>query len=188
MSTLAKLLRRLVFLVVGATVIIAVYLFSMRFADGPSAIVAGGPFSTGEYYNGAEPNWAWLADREEVEFQLLAPPRSRTTWILEHDGRIYIPCGYMDTPWGKIWKQWPIEAQADGRAILRVDGILYYRQLVRIKQGPQIPHLLSELARKYFAQPDMQSPSAAARDQLLIAGLQQVTNESLWLFELAPRN
>jgi hypothetical protein len=41
----------------------------------------------------------------EVEFQLLAPARSRTTWILYHEDKAYIPCGYMTTWWGKTWKQ-----------------------------------------------------------------------------------
>ncbi len=28
-----------------------------------------------------------------------------SAWIVEHEGKIYIPSGYMTTWWGKIWKQ-----------------------------------------------------------------------------------
>ena len=48
---------------------------------------------------------------DTVEFQLLEPDRSRTTWILVHDGKIYIPCGYLNSAVGRIWKKWPIEAE-----------------------------------------------------------------------------
>ncbi len=154
--------------------LIAVVLVGARFADGPIAIIAGGPFSTGELVTGPEPDWSFVHDIREVEFQLVEPPRSRTTWILEHEGRIYIPCGYMTTRWGKIWKQWPIEAMADGRSILRVGDKLYERQLVRIEDGPLLAPLTKELSRKYAG--------GAAR------GTEVVTSGYLWLFELAPRS
>ena len=109
-----------------------------------------------------------------MEFQLVDPPRSRTTWILEHEGRIYIPCGYMTSTLGKIWKQWPIEALNDGRAILRIDDKLYERDLVRIEEGRLLEPLTAELSRKYAGGADI-GPAA-------------VTSGSLWLFELAPRS
>ncbi len=149
-------------------------LIGSRFADGPIAIFAGGPFVTGELVTGPEPDWAFVHDIREVEFQLLHPPRSRTTWILEHDGRIFIPCGYMTTSWGKIWKQWPIEALEDGRAILRIGDKLYERQLVRIEEGPLLAPLTAELGRKYARGADI--------------GTEAVTSGYLWLFELAPRS
>ena len=67
----------------------------------------------------------------EVEFQLLEPARSRITWILDHEGRAYIPSGYMTTWWGRIWKQWPHEAERDPRILLRIGDSLYERRLVR---------------------------------------------------------
>ena len=145
-------------------------LIAARFADGPWEIVAGGPFASGESYSGPEPDWSFVRELPTVEFQLIDPARSRTTWVLEHEGRIYIPCGYMTTTWGRIWKRWPIEAEEDGRAILRVDGKLYDRQLVRIKSGPVIEPLTQELRRKYNAR----------------ATVESVTSDYLWIFELAP--
>ncbi len=79
----------------------------------------------------------------------------------------------MTTWWGKIWKQWPIQAEKDGRAILRVDGKLYNRQLVRITEGPEIEPVLSELSRKYGGGQNI--PKSA------------VDSGYLWIFELTPR-
>ena len=141
--------------------------------DGPVAIIAGGPFTSGERYSGPEPDWEFLRDREEVEFQLLDPARSRTTWIAYHEGKIYIPSGYMNTAVGKLWKRWPHEAMADGRALLRVDGQIYERELVRVMTGPAVLPVLAELKRKYI--PDAEISS------------EPVESGALWLFELAAR-
>jgi hypothetical protein len=148
-------------------------LVGARFADGPLAIVAGGPFRTGELVTGAEPDWSFVRDTSEVELQLLEPARSRTTWIVVHEGRAFIPCGYMNSTWGRIWKRWPLEAERDGRAILRVGNDLYERQLVRITEGPLVEPLLAELGRKYGGGREIP--------------LEYVSSGSLWLFELAPR-
>lgn len=162
-------------ILVGVLVIVAVavggVLVAARFSDGPLAMIAGGPFTSGELHSGPEPDWQFVRDVDTVEFQLLQPARSRTTWIVEHDGRVFIPCGYMDTAWGRLWKQWPIEAEQDGRALLRVDGTLYPRALRRVQDGPLVAPVVAELNRKY---PIQATPEAVA------AG-------SLWLFELTPR-
>ena len=161
-------------LLVSLVLLLVLAVIGARFADGPLAIIAGGPFTSGELVTGPEPDWSFVRDTEEVEFQLVDPPRSRTTWILEHEGRIYIPCGYMTTAWGKIWKQWPIEAQKDARAILRIGDKLYERELVRIEEGPLVAVLTAELGRKYPIAGDI--------------GPEAVTSGYLWLFELAPRS
>lgn len=148
-------------------------LVGARFADGPVAIVAGGPFTSGQLVSGTEPDWSFVHDVQEVEFQLLDPPRSRTTWIVEHEGKAYIPSGYMTTWWGRIWKKWPLEAEKDGRMLLRVGDKLYERQLVRIHDGPLVAPVVAELARKYGL--GGENPEEA------------VASGYLWLFELAPR-
>lgn len=152
---------------------IVVTLTAARFADGPLAIVAGGPFTSGELVTGPEPDWSFVEGLQEVEFQLVAPPRSRTTWILHHGGKAYIPSGYMTTWWGRIWKRWPIEVENDNRAILRIGAKLYERRLVRIEDGPMLTPLLAQLSRKYLGGSDI--PQDA------------VSSGYLWLFELAPR-
>jgi hypothetical protein len=148
-------------------------LVGARFADGPIAIVAGGPFTSGELVGGPEPDWSFVRDVREVEFQLLDPPRSRTTWILDHAGKAYIPCGYMTSWWGRLWKQWPAEAEQDPRILLRIGDALYERRLVRIREGPVVAPLLEELGRKYLGSRKVP--------------MEEVTSGNLWLYELAPR-
>ena len=169
MKTLLKIVGSLAGLIV---IVVAVTLIAARFSDGPMEIVAGGAFTSGEQAT-TEPDWSFAKDLGTVEFQLLDPVASRKTWLAVIDGRVFIPSGYMTTWWGKIWKQWPIQAEKDGRAILRVDGKLYDRQLVRIMGGDEIDPILAELTRKY-------------------AGGGEIPREAfdsgyMWIFELTPR-
>jgi hypothetical protein len=150
----------------------ALFLFIMRFADGPWGVVQGGPFSSGELVSGQE-NWSFIKERDTVEFQLLKPPSSRTTWIMEHANRVFIPSGYMRTSYGKIWKKWPIHAEKDGRSILRVDGKLFQRKLIRVEEDPILPQVLAELSRKYTGGG--------------LIPVAEVYNGSLWIFELTER-
>lgn len=163
-----RILRILAGIVVVLAIAVGAVALAARFSDGPMGPIAGGPFTSGEPYAGAEPDWQFLKDRPTVEFQLLEPARSRTTWILVHDGRIFIPCGYMGSRTGRLWKQWPVEAERDGRALLRVDGRIYPRRLVRIKDGPLIAPVVAEINRKYGAG----------------ATPQAVAGNALWLFEM----
>jgi hypothetical protein len=169
-----SVLRALGGLLAVLLVAIVVLLVAARFADGPIAIVAGGPFTSGELQRGPEPDWSFVHDVREVEFQLLEPARSRTTWILDHEGKAYIPSGYMTTWWGRLWKQWPHEAEQDPRILLRIGDAIYERKLVRIQDGPLVAPLLAELGRKYAG-------GEAIPTELVTSGY-------LWLFELAPRD
>jgi hypothetical protein len=171
MRTFLRIVGGLILLLV---VLIVGVLVGARFADGPIAIIAGGPFKSGQLVSGSEPDWSFVHDVREVEFQLVEPPRSRTTWILDHEGKAYIPCGYMTTWWGKLWKQWPHEVEKDPRIILRIGDKLYERKLVPVQDGAVVTPLLAELGRKY----------ANGREIPMDA----VTSGYLLLYELAPRS
>ncbi len=160
-------------IVLATVVAVAGTLVGVRYADGPLAMIAGGPFKTGERYVGSEPDWSFVRDVQEIELQTVEPARSRTTWVIAHEGRAFVPSGMMDSTLGRMWKQWPIEAQRDGRAIVRIDGTLYDRTLVRITDSETLLPIASELLRKYAGQ--------GGAD---LAG----TPEGLWVFELAPRS
>jgi hypothetical protein len=172
---MGMLMRVLAGLLLALIVGIGALLIGARFSDGPLAIIAGGPFKTGQRVTAPVSDWSFVHDIQEVEFQLLDPPRSRTTWIIEHDGKAYIPSGYMTTWWGKLWKHWPLEAEKDGRILLRVGDSVYERQLVRVDTGPLLAPLAAELGRKY----------AGGANNIPV---EAVTSGYLWLFELAPRN
>jgi hypothetical protein len=166
-----KILRVLLSIVGVLLLALGAFLAYARMHDGPLAIVAGGAFASGTWSADAAADLGFLRDVQTVEFQLLSPTRSRTTWIVVHDGRLFIPSGYMNGVLGTVWKHWPHEAMADGRAVLRVDGTRHARQLVRYHGGPEAPAILAELARKY---------GMRATPAMLASG-------DLWLFELQPR-
>lgn len=174
MGILKFLLKLALAIVIG----VGVLLFAARFADGPLEIIAGGELTSGEMHSGPEPDWSIVRDLNTVEFQLLEPARSRTTWIMEAEGRVFIPSGYMTTWWGKIWKQWPFEAVEDGRIVLRANGVRYERQLVRRQFSEVPPKAFSELARKYINGGGMTGEDA---EQAMNSGY-------LWVFELVPRS
>jgi hypothetical protein len=151
--------------------LIAAVVVGARFADGPLAVIAGGPLESGELVTGPEPDWSFVSGVEEIELQLLSPPRSRTTWIVEYDGRLFVPCGYLDTTLGRIWKRWHLQALADGRALVRIDGKRYERQLERVTDPPAFDAVATRIGAKYGV-----DRSAA-----------DVNDDALWIFELKPR-
>ena len=165
---------RVLSILIGIVILAAgVYLIAMRFADGPNALVAGGPLVAGELIT-EEPDWASARDVMEIELQLMTPPRSRTVWVAEHEGALYVPCGYRDSWWGRLWKQWPLEAREDPRAVVRIQGKRYERTLVPVTiSDPEVGPVLAELGRKYGFPPP--PPELA------------LSSEALVLYKLAPR-
>ncbi len=159
--------------IVGALVLlVAGLVIGARFADGPLAIIPGGPLEAGELVTGSEPDWTFARDLAEMEFALVEPPRSRTIWLEVHDKKLYVVSGYMNTTVGKVWKQWPAEALKDGRAVIRIDGKRYERQLVRILDDrPLLEAIAAEVNRKYGAE--------------LSAGMAE--SGDTWFFALEPR-
>ena len=143
-----------------------------RFADGPNRVFSGGALEAGELHTGAEPDWRFVSEISTIEMQLLDPPKSRRIWTAEYDGKIYVWSGYMATAIGRVWKRWPLQAERDGRAMMRIDGKRYERQLVRIKSGPILDGISAAIRNKY--------PSQTTRAT--------VEAGETWLFEAAPRN
>ena len=142
-----------------------------RSADGPNRVFSGGALVSGELYSGVEPNWSFINDIDTLELQLLNPEQSRRIWTASVDGKIYVWSGYMNSMVGKLWKSWPAQAERDGRAIVRIDGVRYERQLVRIKSGAGLEALTSLLNEKYAS---TATPAA-------------IDSGDLWMFEAAPR-
>ncbi len=156
--------------IVGALLLLmlAIVVFA-RFHDGPVAAFAGGPFETGEWAEAKGLDWSFVKDMQTIEFQLLDPARSRTVWITYHDGKAFIPCG---VPNFRLWKQWPNEALADGRAVLRINGQRYAVDVVKTDDAAERAAVFSELARKYGSAP----PDDGSLDDLV------------WVFRIEPRD
>ncbi|MBW2230523.1 MAG: hypothetical protein JRH17_09060 [Deltaproteobacteria bacterium] len=158
--------------IVGVLLLLLVaVVIGARFGDGPRGLLPGGPLQAGELVIG-EPDWTFARDIMEMELQLVEPPRSRTTWLQVHDKKLYVASGYMNSTVGKIWKQWPAQAVEDGRAVIRVDGKRYERQLVRILDDrPLLAAIGAEVQRKY---------GAPLRGEMAASG-------DTWFFAVQPR-
>ena len=143
-----------------------------RFTDGPNRVFSGGPLESGELHTGSEPDWSFVSEISTVEMQLLEPPRSRRIWTAEFDGKLYVWSGYMATAVGQLWKRWPVQAERDGRAVMRIDGKRYERQLVRIESGEILDGITTAIRKKY--------PSQTTRAT--------VEAGDTWIFEAAPRD
>jgi hypothetical protein len=155
---LGLLLLLLVLALVGAGV-------AARLSDGPLGPFPGGQLRAGEL-TAVPADWSSVAAVREVELQLVEPPRSRTTWIVVHDGWLYVPCGFLDVP---VFKQWPYEAVRDGRAVLRIDGRRYEGRLVKVED----PALFDEVAR-------------LSSEKYAVGRGTQPDPSRLWLFRFEP--
>jgi hypothetical protein len=154
-------------------------LIAMRVSDGPvNAIVAGGALRAGALVEGGEVDWPAVlhgrgaceggacAAMSPIEFQLVDPPTSRYVGIMQHEGRLYVPCdlGFM---WGRfegsqrrvlhliyLFKRWHLDALRDGRVVLRIDGTRYAGRAVRVTDAGLEGALraqLEEMARDWVA-------------------------------------
>ncbi|NKC00187.1 MAG: hypothetical protein GKR90_17105 [Pseudomonadales bacterium] len=149
-------------------------------ADGPSILFPGGKLVSGDMHTGPDPDWSFTDDAFTIELQLDDPLSSRTIFIMESDGKIYVPSGYMRSFLGRLWKDWAFQAyEGDGLGVLRVNGVRYERQLVRVMgDDPALDGVARKLAKKYGGS---DAPEA-------IAGTKQsVVDGDTWIFELAPR-
>jgi len=168
-------------IMIGALILaIVVFIFAVRFNDGPIAIFTGGPFKSGELTE-APDDWSFLKGRPEIEFQTMDPDTSRVVWLGVVDTRLYIVSGYMNTRYGKIWKQWPHYLEEDDHVILRIDGKLYEQRLERLMAHPQLREIMSLYAEKYG---EGVLPSDVTAEQL--AGSLQAGD--FWLYEVVDRD
>jgi hypothetical protein len=162
---------------IGAVTIITLKIDNMD-ADGPSILFPGGELVSGELHRGPDPDWGFTDDTFVIELQLDSPMSSRRIFIMESDGKIYVPSGYMRSFLGRLWKDWAFQAaEGDGLAVARINGTRYERQLIRVSEGEAIDGIARKLAQKY---------SGGAPDAVAISK-KQIIDGDTWIFELAPR-
>jgi hypothetical protein len=172
MTLARKLLIGVGVLLLIPVIAIATLLVASGYSDGAGPLFGGGELVSGELVTGPEPDWRFAREVPTIELQLLDPPRSRVMWIVEHAGKPYVVSGYMGSAVGRFWKRWPVQAERDGRAIVRIGGKRYERTLKRIRTGTEVEGVAAELRRKY-------------QYQVTPADIEAGTT---WLFELTPRN
>lgn len=182
-----SILKYLGLALVGVVIVAAgALLIAQRVSDGPMSFVQGGPFETGEWVETPVDDWGFAADKE-LEFELAGPGTSRTAGVMMHDGVGYITCdlGYI---WNRLegastsilrliylFKTWHHDAEADGRAVIRVDGKRYPVHLVRVTEPGLVTELkaqLETLAASYFGGPLPPPPAEEPND--------------IWFFRIDP--
>ena len=176
---------RIVIQVIGVLILVpSVIMITLRLdnmnADGPSILFPGGELVSGEMHTGAEPDWAFTDDVFTIELQLNKPLGSRKIFIMEHDGKVYVPSGYMRSFLGRLWKDWAFAAdEGDGLAVARINGVRYERQLIRVKEGAEVDGVATKLAEKY---------AGGASEEAVTEIKDSIKQGDTWIFELAPRS
>jgi len=181
------------FLIVVLTGVVFV---ALQLSDGPVGPLPGGAFRTGTLVADTNVDWGIELNKADksgpIELQLLNPVGSRITGAFEHEGDLYLPCdlGFL---WRRIpserarwflyaiwlFKRWHLDAERDGRAILRLNGKLYEQQAVKVTD-PQLLETLreitsvraEELVIDSFNKPFLQVP---------------VNPNDIWFFRMEPR-
>jgi hypothetical protein len=142
-------LRWVMRIVVLVVVLVVLVFLGAPFHDGPIGPFPGGPLAAGPLV--AEPvgDWSFATEVVEVELQLATQSKSRTTWIIVHDGKAYIPAA-TEYPPGKTWHRLALE---DGRATLRIAGKRYPVTLAKA-EDPVLVNAVREVALgKYPVRP-----------------------------------
>jgi hypothetical protein len=148
-------------------------------ADGPSILFPGGELVSGELHTGAEPDWRFTDDIFVIDLQLGDPPTSRRIFVMESDGRVFVPSGYMRSFLGRLWKDWAFEADSgDGVAVARIDGVRYQRRLQRVTDPDVIEGVAEKLAQKY---------AGGATPETVAEVERSIVDGDTWIFELMPR-
>lgn len=145
-------MRVIIFLikaVVTLALLIGITFVFARFHDGPIALIPGGALVGGELVETPVSDWTFAKDIETIELQLDGDDTSRTTWILVHNGRAYIPCSLGFPP----GKNWHLRADADGNAVVRVAGSRYPVLMKRLEGSPTESKLVSIVGTKYGGGP-----------------------------------
>ena len=175
---------RIVLQVLGVLVLLLlVTIVTLRFKhsgdDGPSILFPGGALVSGDLHSGPDPDWAVTDDEFTIELALEDPQASRRIFVMHHDGKIYVPSGYMKSFLGRIWKDWAFQAdEGDGLAVARIAGVRYERQLVRVRDEEVLRGVAQKLAAKY---------AGGATQEAVSEVLGTMMDEETWIFELAPR-
>lgn len=147
-------------------------------ADGPSILFPGGKLVSGELHTGPDPDWSFTDDVFTIELQLNDPLASRTIFVMESDGKIYVPSGYMTSFLGRIWKDWAFQAdEGNSYGVARINGVRYERRLIRIKDEGTLEGVARKLAQKY---------AGGENDEAVNAIKQSFADGETWIFELAP--
>mgnify|MGYP003662727101 CR=1 FL=1 len=166
-----------ILILIPAVTIVTLKLDNMN-ADGPSILFPGGKLVSGTMHSGPEPDWSFTDDVFVIELQLEDPLASRRIFIMEYDGKVYVPSGYMKSFLGRLWKDWAFAADAgDGLGVVRINDVRYERKLIRLEDADTVAGVAAKMAAKYSGGSEAAIPGI----------ISSIENGDTWIFELAPR-
>jgi hypothetical protein len=142
-------LRWVTRILAGLVIVVALVFVGARFHDGPLGPIPGGPLVGGEAVSVPITDWSFAADVQEIELQLMAQSKSRTTWLLVKDGKAYVPAS-TEYPPGKTWHRVALQ---DGRAIVRIRGKRYPVMLTKVDDPAVTSAVRDVAAEKYPTRP-----------------------------------
>ena len=140
-------LRWVVRIVVLFVVLVVLVMVGARFHDGPLGPIPGGSLASGNVVAEPVTDWSFATAIVEIELQLASQSKSRTTWIIVHEGKAYIPAA-TEFPPGKTWHRAALE---DGRATLRIAGKRYPVTLTKVEDSTLVGTVREVALRKYPA-------------------------------------
>jgi hypothetical protein len=150
-----------------------------RNADGPSVLFPGGALVSGTLYQGPEPDWSFTDDVYVIELETSEPVSSRRIFVMESDGKVYVPSGYMRSFLGRLWKDWAFRVEEGSKlAVARIDGVRYERELVRVTDPAVVEGVAGKLAQKY---------AGGATPETVAEVMNSVADGDTWIFEMTPR-
>jgi len=148
-------------------------------ADGPSVLFPGGALVSGTLYEGPEPDWSFTDDVFVIELQTEEPVSSRRIFVMESNGKVYVPSGYMRSFLGRLWKDWAFQVEDGSKlAVARINGVRYERELVRVTDPVVVEGVAEKLAQKY---------AGGATPEAVAQIMQSVADGDTWIFEMVPR-
>ncbi|MCR9278714.1 MAG: hypothetical protein NXH85_12140 [Pseudomonadaceae bacterium] len=177
-------------LTAGVVIVVALayagFSAAQQWSDGPlNDMIPGGSLRSGTLITEPIQDWSFVHG-QTVELELIGYQTSRFTGLMEHKGKVYVPCdlGYM---WGRfdgntrralhliyIFKHWHTDALNDGRMAFRLDAKRYEGMARLVTDSATVAELktsLESLARQWLA-PEQLGPAPT-----------QEPND-IWFFEL----
>lgn len=165
-----RVLRRIVVPLALVFVVVLVAVGSARLADGPIQFLPGGVLESGELVDFASVDWEALAERRDIEVEIVSTRSSRLLRFTVYDGRPYLSCGLACD--GERVKRWAYSVDRDGRVVLRIDGRRMLARLERVAAGSaEYVAVRREQAEKFSSKRGLRAAAEArAHEGIFAAG------------------
>jgi hypothetical protein len=149
---------------------ILIAIFFAAACSGPIGPFAGGALS-GEPGPAEVDDWAFVEEVETAELETSPDdPRSVTIWFATIGERIYISSSLIHGSDQPSERGWIRAVQDDPRIRIRIDGVVYEREAIRVEGAAEVAAARTALETKYELDPAERDPE-----------------RTIWVYRLDPR-